>query len=31
MAEIDKGLPNTRNREEISDAELQEIAVQEQG
>ncbi len=31
MAEIDKGLPNTRNKEEIpSDAELQEIAVQEQ-
>jgi hypothetical protein len=31
MAEIDKGLPNTRNKEEIpSDAELQEVAVQEQ-
>ena len=31
MAEIDKGLPNTRNKEEIpSDEELQEIAVQEQ-
>ena len=30
MAEIDKGLPNTRNKEEIpSDAELQEVAVQE--
>jgi len=31
MAEIDKGLPNTRNKEEIpSDAEVQEVAVQEQ-
>ena len=31
MAEIDKGLPNTRNKEKIpSDAELQEVAVQEQ-
>jgi len=31
MAEIDKGLPNTRNKEEIpSEAELQEVAVQEQ-
>jgi len=31
MAEIDKGLPNTRKQEEIpSDAELQEVAVQEQ-
>ena len=30
MAEIDKGLPNTRNKEEIpSDEELQEVAVQE--
>ena len=31
MAEIDKGLPNTRKQEEIpSEAELQEVAVQEQ-
>ena len=31
MAEIDKGLPNTRNKEEIpSQGELEEIAVQEQ-
>ena len=31
MAEIEKGLPNTRNKEELpSDAELQEVAVQEQ-
>jgi hypothetical protein len=31
MADIDKGLPNTRNKEEIpSEEELQEIAVQEQ-
>jgi len=31
MAEIDKGLPNTRNKEEIpSEEELQEVAVQEQ-
>jgi hypothetical protein len=30
MAEIDKGLPNTRNKEEIpSEEEMQEIAVQE--
>ena len=31
MAEIDKGLPNTRNKEEIpSNEEIQEVAVQEQ-
>ena len=30
MAEIDKGLPNTRNKLEIpSDEEIQEVAVQE--
>ena len=30
MAEIDKGLPNTRNKEEIpSQEEIQEVAVQE--
>ena len=30
MAEIDKGLPNTRNKEEIpSDQEVQDVAVQE--
>ena len=29
MAEIDKGLPNTRNKLEIpSDEEIQEVAVQ---
>ena len=31
MAEIDKGLPNTRTKLEIpSDEELQEVAVQEE-
>jgi len=31
MAEIDKGLPNTRNKEEIpSEQEIQDVAVQEQ-
>ena len=31
MAEIDKGLPNTRKKEEIpSEEEIQEVAVQEQ-
>ena len=30
MAEIDKGLPNTRNKEEIpSQDEIQDVAVQE--
>jgi len=30
MAEIDKGIPNTRNKLEIpSDEEIQEVAVQE--
>ena len=30
MAEIDKGLPNTRKQEEIpSQEEIQEVAVQE--
>ena len=30
MAEIDKGLPNTRNKLEIpSEEEIQEVAVQE--